>query len=230
VPPELARRFLDGVVDGDVSRLDARRVAGVSAPGLRIVPSSELSSIDHVDLWADPESGVALRVEVWADDGGPAFTSTFQEFDGDRPSAGDVDFTPTPSTDVEYDDVLDIADAANQYAPVRPPRTVAGLAKSESSDRAVGVYGEGLTQVIAIPLRDREADALRDQLAVTPGVEVTDGEDGPGRTLVTVGPLGVVLTGTEGEGGWLLAGTLDRDGLVRAADDVVRGFRYVGRG
>ena len=28
-----------------------------------------------------------------------------------------------------------------------------------------------MTQVIAIPLRDREADALRDQLAITPGVE-----------------------------------------------------------
>lgn len=230
VPPELARRFLGGVVAADVRRLDTRRIAGVGAPGLRIVPSSDLSSIDHVDLWADPDSGVALRVEVHADDGKPSFTSTFREFDGDRPPADDVDFTATPSTDVEYDDVLDIADAANQYAPVRPPRTVAGLAKSESSDRAVGVYGEGLTQVIAIPLRDREADALRDQLAVTPGVERTDGlEDGSGRTLVTVGPLGVVLTGTAGEGGWLLAGTLDRDGLVRAADDVVRGFRYVGR-
>jgi hypothetical protein len=228
VPPELARRFLGGVVHDDVRRLDTRRIAGVSAPGLRIVPSSELSSIDHVDLWADPDSGVALRVEVFADDGKPSFTSTFREYDGDRPPAGDVDFTPTPSTDVEFDDVLDIADAANQYAPLRPPRSVAGLAKSESSDRAVGVYGEGLTQVIAIPLRDREADALRDQLAVTPGVERSD--EGAGRTLVTVGPLGVVLTGTAGEGGWLLAGTLNRDGLVRAADDVVRGFRYVGRG
>ena len=32
-----------------------------------------------------------------------------------------------------------------------------------------------MTQVIAIPLRDREADALRDQLAITPGVDQAAG-------------------------------------------------------
>ena len=41
--------------------------------------------------------------------------------------------------------------------------TVAGLPRAAASDRAVGVYGAGMTQVIAIPLRDREADALRKQ-------------------------------------------------------------------
>ena len=40
-----------------------------------------------------------------------------------------VGFDPPAGVDVEFDDVLDIADAANQYAPVRPPDTVAGLAE-----------------------------------------------------------------------------------------------------
>ncbi len=105
--------------------------------------------------------------------------------------------------------------------PILPPATAAGLPKSDSSDGAVGVYGEGLTQVIAIPLRDREADALRDQLEVTPGVEQTDG-----RTVVSVGPLSVVLTGEEGDGGFLLAGTLTRPAIVQAADDVLDGFVF----
>lgn len=223
VPPVLAERLLRGVRPGDVSRIPARRVAGESAPGLRLVPSSELSSIDHADLWVDEDSGTPLRVEVYAaGPGGPAFASSFREFSADRPSDDRVDFEPPPGVDVEFDDVLDIADAANQYAPVRPPATVAGLEKAASSDRAVGVYGRGMTQVIAIPMRDREADALRDQLATTPGVE-----RGDGRTLVTLGPLGVVLTGDEGDGGWLLAGTLTRDALLRAADDVLAGFVFV---
>ena len=64
-----------------------------------------------------------------------------------------------------------------------------------------------MTQVIAIPLRDREADALRDQLAGTPGVD-----QDRRRTVVSVGPLGVLLTGAQGDGGWLLAGTVTRDG------------------
>jgi hypothetical protein len=221
VPPELARRFLRGVSDEDVTRLPSRRVAGTSAPGLRIVPSSDLSSIDHVDLWADPDSGVPLRVEVYAGSDRPSFTTTTSGFSAERPAPDTVAFTPTSTTKVSFDDVLDIADAANQYAPVLPPATAAGLEKTSTSDGAVGVYGRGLTQVIAIPLRDREADALRDQLDVTPGVEH------PGaRTVVTVGPLGVILTGDHGEGGWLLAGTLNRDALVKAADDVLSGFVY----
>jgi hypothetical protein len=225
VPPELARRFLRGVKDADVTRIPARRVAGTSAPGLRIVPSSKLSSIDHVDLWADPESGVPLRVEVYADEDRPAYTTTFSDFSSARPGAEDVAFTPTPTTKVSLDDVLDIADAANQYAPLVPPDSAAGLEKTSASDGAVGVYGRGLTQVIAIPLRDREADALRDQLDSTPGVE-HPGE----RTVVTVGPLGVILTGKQGDGGWLLAGTLTRDALVQAADDVLHGFVFTGDG
>lgn len=223
LPPVLAERLLRGVRGGDVRRIAARRVAGVSAPGLRAVPGSELSSIDHADMWLDPETGVPLRVEVHAGPAGTAaFTTEFREFSGDRPEDGSVTFDPPDGVEVDFDDVLDIADAANQYAPVRPPDSVAGLEKAPSSDRAVGVYGRGMTQVIAIPLRDREADALRDQLAITPGVERTSG-----RTVVSVGPLGVVLTGDEGDGGWLLAGTLTRDALVRAADDVLTGFRFV---
>ena len=223
LPPVLAERLLRGIGAADVGRIPAERVAGISAPGLRVEPASDLSSIDHADLWLDPGSGVPLRVEVYADGGSSAaFTTGFRDFSAQRPDSDDVDFQAPAGVPVRFDDVLDIADAANQYAPVRPPQTVAGLAKAASSDRAVGVYGRGMTEVIAIPLRDREADALRDQLASTPGVEKTDD-----RTLVSLGPLGVLLTGRPGDGGWLLAGTLTRAALVRAADDVLAGFVFV---
>jgi hypothetical protein len=36
-----------------------------------------------------------------------------------------------------------------------------------------------------------------------------------------------VLTGGDGDRGWLLAGTLDRDALLRAGDDVSSGSVYV---
>src|SRR5206468_11992202 len=98
-----------------------------------------------------------------------------------------------------------------------------GLAQDAASDGAVGVYGSGLTELIAIPLRDREADPLRRQLAALPGVV-----QGRGTTAVQVGILGVLLTGRDGDGGWLLAGTLTLAALDRAAADVVQGFRYTG--
>ena len=62
LPPALAERLLRGVSDDDVERLSAERVAGRSAPGIRVVPSSSLSSIDHADLWADSQSELPLGV------------------------------------------------------------------------------------------------------------------------------------------------------------------------
>jgi hypothetical protein len=228
VPPELARRALADADPADVQRIPSRRVAGRSAPGLRVVPADPHSTIDHVDLWADPTSGVPLRVEVYASaHGHPAFTTTFRDFDAGRPADRLVTFTPTLATLVGHEDTLDIAAAANEYAPLRPPSSAGGLPESPASDGAVGVYGRGLTQVIAIPLRDREADPLRDQLLATPGV-VQRKVPGDETTLVQVGILDVLLTGSEGNGGWLLAGTLRPAALARAAADVVHGYRFTG--
>lgn len=226
VPPVLAERLLRGVSDADVSPLPNRRLAGETAAGLRLRPPSELSSIDHVDIWTGQDSHLPLRVEVYATgEAAPSFTSSFTDVSTEPPADDTLAFEPTTSTEVNVEDVLDIADAANQYAPVRPPATAAGLELGPASDGAVGVYGEGATQVIAIPLRDREAGALRDQLALTPGVEQDDE-----RTVASVGPLGVLLTGRGGDGGWLLAGTLTRDALERAGRDVRAGFTFVDDG
>ncbi len=222
-PPVLAERLLRGASGVDASRLPARRLAGRSAAGIRVQTRSSLSSIDHVDLWADVASGIPLLVEVYAKGAdSAAFSSRFTAFSTEQPTSHAIAFTPPTGADVQYDGVLDIADAANQYAPLVPPSVVAGLAKTAASDRAVGVYGQGATQLIVIPLRDREADALRTQMALTPGVEQDDQ-----RTVVSLGPLGVLLTGSAGDGGWLLAGTLTRDALERAGLDVLSGFVYV---
>ena len=103
----------------------------------------------------------------------PAFTSALPRLL--RPSARaptTVDFTRHPDTDVR---LRRRARHRRRRQPVRTrcgrPRPSPGWRKTSASDGAVGVYGRGATQVIAIPLRDREADALREQLDVTPGVE-----------------------------------------------------------
>ena len=222
VPPVLAERLLRGVTVRDVSVLPSRRLAGEVADGLRVRPPSPLSSIDRVDIWTGRESGRAAAGRGVRRRGHAVVHQPLHRRLDRAAVRRRLGFEATPSTDVESEDVLDIADAANQYAPVRPPATAAGLALGPASDRAVGVYGEGTAQLIAIPLRDREAGALREQLALTPGVEQDEQ-----RTVASLGPLGVLLTGAEGDGGWLLAGTLTRDALERAGRDVVRGFRFV---
>jgi hypothetical protein len=226
VPPAVADLLLEGVGPSEVRRLPAARVAGIDALGLRMSPAAPQSSIDHVDVWADPDSGVVLRVVVVGRGSDTAaFTSGFAEFSPATPPAERTMFAPPEGADFEFDDVLDIADAANQYAPVLPPETVAGLAKSPQADRAVGIYGSGATRLLAIPLRDREADPLREQLRITPGVRSV-----PQGTLVTIGPLGVLMSGDDGQNGWLVAGTVTPETLTVAVENLYRGTVIVGDG
>jgi hypothetical protein len=223
VPPAVADLLLEGVGPSEVRRLPAARVAGVDALGLRMTPAARQSSIDHVDAWADPDSGVVLRVVVVGKGSDTAaFISEFAEFSPATPSAERTTFRPPARADFDFDDVLDIADAANQFAPVLPPDLVAGLPKAQQADRAVGIYGSGVTRLLAIPLRDREADSLREQLRITPGVRTV--EQG---TLVTIGPLGVLMGGDDGQNGWLVAGTVTPETLTRAADDLYGGTMIV---
>ena len=70
----------------------ARRVAGRDSLGLRLVPAAPQSSIDHVDVWADRETGIPLRVEVYGAESAPAFSSEFREFSEETPDASAVDF------------------------------------------------------------------------------------------------------------------------------------------
>ncbi|MBD8868047.1 LolA-like protein [Nocardioides donggukensis] len=224
LPPEVARRLLTGVTGADVTRLPARRVAGIAAPGLRLEGARERSSIGRVDLWADPESGLPLRVEVSArGSSAPDFSTGFVEITVATPAAADVEPRLTADVERSFDEVLDIADAVNQYAPIQAPDRAGGLARTSAARGAVGVYGDGLTQVIAIPLRDREADPLREQVRATPGAERV-----PGGDSVAIGPLGVFLGGDDGEGGWLVAGTVTGPVLVRAGQDLLRDAVFVG--
>ena len=113
----------------------------------------------------DPDTGVPLRVDVFGDGRRrpPAFTTAFRDFSR-RHAAGRRArrFDPPPGADVRFDDVLDIADAANQYAPVLPPDTVAGLAKAPRPTGAVGVYGPGVTELHRHPaVRPRGRPAAR---------------------------------------------------------------------
>ena len=222
LPPALGHRALEDADPDELTRVGADRVAGRDALGLRVTPASSRSSIDHVTMWADRETGVPLRVEVYADPTGPAvFTSEFREFSADTPEASLTAFRPPPTAEVRFDDVLDIADAANQFAEAVPPADLVGLAKSDRSRGAVGFYGTGITQVLAVPLWDRAAEPLREQLGVTVGsLLVAEG------TYLEVDPLGILLTDLPDGSGWLVAGTVSQATLREAARELEREAVY----
>ncbi|MDQ3096423.1 MAG: transcriptional regulator [Actinomycetota bacterium] len=226
LPPELAHRLLADVDRADLSRLPTERIAGRDAPGLRLSPGASQSSVDHVDVWADPDTGLAVRVEVFARGAETAaLTTRFLSLSLEKPSRSTTAFSIAPGAEVEYDEVIDIAAAANLYAPLKPPHVLAGLTRSSSSRklRAVGVYGAGVTQLIAIPLWDRAAEPLREQLRLTPGVRQRAVGDG-----LNVGPLNVLLTESDGGGGWLITGTVTRATLLRAGRQLDDEVTYLG--
>ncbi len=223
LPPQLTGRLLQDADPSELSRIPARRVAGRDAPGLRLSPAAPQSSIDHVDIWVDPSTGVPLRVEVYAVASTSAsFTSEFTSFSSATPGATTAAFAAPTGARQSYDGIVDIADAANHYAPVAPPHTLAGLSQSgDARLRAVGVYGAGVTQLIAIPLWDRASEPLRTQLEKTPGVRLVDEGD-----IFTVGPLSVLLTQHGNfDGGWLLVGTVTESTLITAAHEIASGSR-----
>lgn len=221
LPTELGRRLLSEVDPAEVTRLPAVRVAGVDAPGLRVVPSDPRTTVSEVDVWADPGTGLPLRVTVLgAGVDRPVLSTSFLDFSTATPDAATTSFTPPPGAEVQRQGPTDLAALADQYAAAVPPTTLAGLgARDRVGAGAVGVYGRGVTVLAAVPLRGRDTRGLRDQLTATPGAVV----DADG-VSISVGPLNLRLTPRRPDGTtWVLSGTVTADTLTAAAHQLVTG-------
>ena len=217
LPPTLGRSLLQGAREDEVARLPTRRVAGVDAPGVRLTPREAATTIGHVDLWAEPATGLPLRVELYGlGDQRPVLSTTLVELDLETPDPATTRFSPPASATVNYDESVDVAAAANAFAPFDLPASLAGLsARSGEDPAAVGVYGRGPTTVIVLPLRGQVARPLRERLQSSG----TARETALG-TLAPLGPVGLLVTPDRGRGTFLLAGTVTSETLERAAREL----------
>jgi hypothetical protein len=222
LPPELGRLVLADARPGEVSALGAETVAGIDAAGLRLVPAERQATVDHVDVWMDPDTGLPLQVSVFsADAAAPDISTRFLELSTTMPSERVTRFVAPPGVSVDFDDVVDVAGAAQRYAPVVAPRRLAGLGPRRGGlgRGAVGEYGRGVTAMAAIPLWENSAEPLREQLARTPGAVV----EADGSSSLSVGPLELLLTPEAfDEHSWLLLGTVTHPTLERAAAQLAR--------
>ena len=165
LPPALARRLLDTAGHADrISRLPARRIAGVDAAGLRLVPDGTGTTIGAVEIWADPASGLPVEVRIsgrgTGDQAGqPALISTFLELSRTRPNLAAV--TPHPAPDIgltttrlpDVDGVLNgDGDGDNDGDPF--PAQLGGLRQVAIPDSppGVAVYGTGFDRFVLLPL------------------------------------------------------------------------------
>jgi hypothetical protein len=218
-PPELVRRIL-GIAAGDrFEAVAGKRVAGIEAAGLRIVPATADTTVDHVDVWADPATGLPVQAEVTARGGQrPVFITRFLELDLTRPDQATVtppsDHAGIGFTETEAPDILG---AINRRRPVSLPDELAGMPRRDALDEltAAGVYGTGLAQVVVAGLPGRFGGEAYQRVA-------TFGTDVP----VPVGAAAVIGTGllsvlvVRADRTYLVAGLVQPAVLQRVAFDL----------
>ncbi len=210
--PALGHR-LAGTADVVVSELPARRVAGRAAAGVRLVPrDAAATTVRAVDLWADPGTGLPLRVEVQAvGEDQPVLTAVLLDLDMSRPPAERTDFEPPRQSTVTVGDAPDIAALADRFAPYALPDELAGLPRRARSALSTGggvaTYGDGFTALAVVPLPPDLGRRLVDRID----------PDGDGTTARVSTPLvsGLVAVARR-DRAYLLVGTVPDPLLTRA--------------
>ena len=147
-------------------RIGDLRIAGRDAAGLRLVPANSASTIDHVDVWADPGDGLALRVDVYGA-GSTVVSTRFLDLSTATPSNADIGLTPAPAAQRRDSQDIDITSFINRLGLAKPPAWLAGFARNAAVPGlgSVGVYGRGVAEFAASPLFGRTAGSLRRQLS-----------------------------------------------------------------
>jgi hypothetical protein len=223
LPPDLARRVLAAAQDDPVTALPARRVAGVDAAGLRLTPADPDTTIGHVDIWADPDSGLPLAVELTARGGTrPVLLSRFLGLDPGTP--GDDVLVPRqgPGTGFTIATAPDIGDALGTLGRGRIPLRLAGrdLRQADVGGvHGVGVYGGGLSAFVALPV-PRDIGSGAAEAITNAGGASEDLARGEALAL-SIAPLSVVVARSEFARRWyLLAGMTTTDVLLDAAGEL----------
>lgn len=225
VPGNLARRLMNQARDSQISRLPDARIAGEQAAGLRLRVHDGRSTITHVDVWALPGNGLPLRVAVYGADRAPIVSTTMFDVSTAPPAAKTTAFRPADGVQLRDERFGDIVAAIDQFGRSTPPATVAGFGRRPDLRLgAIGVYGRGVTLLVAVPLSARLAGSVVPQLRKTPGAV----EDATG-IAVGLGPLNLQLSPPTGFGArWLLVGTVSAKSLRAAVPSLppVRGFGF----
>jgi hypothetical protein len=207
LPPELGRRLAAAATPDETRPLPPRRVAGVDALGLRITPRSPTTTVGRVDLWADPSSGLPVRVELTASGSrGPIIVTSFLDLQQRAPEPSTVRFQVPPDAQVNFDEAPDLARAVERFSPFVLPDSLAGSPRRTEVASAASTYGRGYDLVAALAFPARISRRTREFLEAVPS------KQGPWGNASEIGtPL-------------LNAMVFERDGAVFALSGTV-GFR-----
>lgn len=207
-PPTFTHSLLDLAAGERLVPLAARRVAGIDAAGLRIVATGAETTVDHIDIWADPVSGLPVQAEVTAKGGTrPVFVTRFLELHLNTPAASVL--TPPTAAGYARTDAPDLLGAINRGRFGFLPGELGGQSAHDTLP-GIGRYGTGLAQFVAISLPGRFGYQAYDQAArYGTAVDVPGG----GAALIGTGLLSVLVV--RGRRTFLVAG-LVQPAVLRA--------------
>lgn len=218
LPTELGRRIAAAATGPiDLSPLPERRIAGIGAAGVRIEPVANQTTIDRVDMWVDPDTGLPVAVEVVAqgvDD--PLVSTHFLDFEARPPAADTVRFVFPEGASFSFTTAADFAQAVDRYSPFVLPDEIGGLQRRSSVAGAAGTFGHGFELAAALALSERYSPFTAEELARVPTIS---GEWGAGNIIES--PLFNALTFERGGVRFILGGTVTVERLEAAAAALV---------
>lgn len=221
LPPELARWILRSAPADPVTALPGRNVAGVAAAGFRLVPAEPDTTIGQADVWADPATGVALRVEVTArGQRAPGLVTEFDDVQQTAPVVGPPE--PAPGSGFNVTNAPDLSNALGALGRVRLPSALAGRPVRDSDFAGVqgaALYGSGLAAFAVVAVPPTIAGSAADAAGAAGGA--TETLIGGTGVFLSITPLSLAIVHRAGaRSGFLLAGLVGQPVLQAAADQL----------
>jgi hypothetical protein len=181
VPSALAVRIINGAgPNAKLSLLPPQRVAGQSASGLAVRPASPQSTITQADIWASPETGLPLRVEVFGRAlAQPALETQFLQAGQWTPDDNVLTPQRGPGTGFTTTTPGDFAGVLRNLDDEVLPGSLAGFAREPSPAPQIGLYGSGLTAFAVLTFHPGSGGQLLDD-ALNAGATQLTFPDGDG--------------------------------------------------
>jgi hypothetical protein len=220
LPPPLALRLLhEAGPRARVTELAPRRVAGIAAAGLGVLPDDPASTIGRIDIWAEPASGLPLQVEIFGRAGGqPALETQFLQVSAWHPVQAVLTPQRGPGTGFTRTDAADLSGALGELGPVILPDSLAGQSRIAApvGFGQVGIYGRGLGTFAALEIDGMTGLNLISDARYDGGITLKV-PHGTGVLVSTRLITAVLLNPSYSAGTFVLAGFVNRQVLVRAA-------------
>jgi hypothetical protein len=202
-----------------MSGLAPRRVAGIAAAGLRITPGDPASTVAHIDIWAQPSTGLPLLVDVFGRGSRqPALETQFLQVSSWHPVRAILTPQRGAGTAFTQATAADLSGALGNLGPVILPGSLAGRARVPAPPGfdQVGIYGRGLATFAVLEINGATGLSLIGGARANGGT-VLKVRHGVGVIVSTSLITAVLLHPSATAGTFVLAGFVNRQVLKQAA-------------